>query len=139
MLGDFRGEYIFGLYRMGTYTTKNQGMIENKSIKKNQIIEKLWMPLEAIRNVSQSEPRNKGHAPIRLPALPAGYHRLIPGGARQLMLAVWPARARAARPHVRPRGRWRPEHDEEPDSDGGALRIPNLRRDISEHDGERSQ
>ncbi len=41
--GDFRGEFIFRLYRMGIDTTKNQGMIENKSIKKNQIIEKLEM------------------------------------------------------------------------------------------------
>ncbi len=75
------------------YTTKNQGMIEKKSIKKDQIIEQLWVPLEEIRNVRHSEQRNKGHAPIRLPALPDRYHRLIPGGARQLMLAAWPARA----------------------------------------------
>ncbi len=26
--GDFRGEFIFRLYRMGIYTTKNQGMIK---------------------------------------------------------------------------------------------------------------
>ncbi len=47
---------------MGIYTTKNQCMIENKSIKKNQITQKLYMPPEEIRNVSQSEQRNKGHA-----------------------------------------------------------------------------
>ncbi len=32
--GDFRGKFIIRLYRMRIYTTKNQGMIENKSIKK---------------------------------------------------------------------------------------------------------
>ncbi len=60
--GDFRSEFIFRLYRMDIYTSKNQAMIENKSIKKNKIIEKLFLSLEAIRNVSQSEQRNKGHA-----------------------------------------------------------------------------
>ncbi len=35
--GDFRCELFFRLYRMSMYTTKNQGMIENKSIKKNQM------------------------------------------------------------------------------------------------------
>ncbi len=88
---DFRGEFYFQLYRIGIYTAKNQALIENKLVKKNQIIEKLEMPLEAIRNVRQSEQRNKGHAPIRLPAWPAVYHRLTPGDAFQLMLASWPA------------------------------------------------
>ncbi len=53
MPGDFRGEFIFRLYRTGIYTTKNQDMIENKSIKKNQIIKKFQMHPDAIRNVIQ--------------------------------------------------------------------------------------
>ncbi len=39
--GDFRDEFIFRLYLMGICTTKNQGTIENKSIKKYQIIKKI--------------------------------------------------------------------------------------------------
>ncbi len=39
--GDFGGEFIFRLYHMGIYIIKNQGMIENKAIKINHIIEEL--------------------------------------------------------------------------------------------------
>ncbi len=44
---------FFGYTARGIYTTKNQGMIESKSIKKNQIIKKFQMHPDAIRNVSQ--------------------------------------------------------------------------------------
>ncbi len=58
----FLGEFIFQLYRMCICTTKNKGMIENKSIKKNQIMEKLLIPLQAIREDSQYKDRKKARA-----------------------------------------------------------------------------
>ncbi len=39
--GDYRGEFILRLYRMGIYTTKNQGMIKTNQSRENQIIEKI--------------------------------------------------------------------------------------------------
>ncbi len=40
VLGDFPGEFYFRLYHMGIYTTKNQGVIDNKSMKENKIVQK---------------------------------------------------------------------------------------------------
>ncbi len=88
--GDFRGEFIFRLERMRIYSTKNKGMIEEQFNQEKSDSRKIADRLVAIRNVSYSEQRYKGHVPIRLPAVPAGYHRLITGGARQMMLAAWP-------------------------------------------------
>ncbi len=50
---------------------------QNQS-KKSDNKRKFKMHLDAIRNASQYEQSIKGHASIRRPAWPAGYHRMIP-------------------------------------------------------------
>ncbi len=70
---------LFGYTARGIYTLRIRGddrkQVNQEKEDHREIVN------ASIRNVSQSEQRNERHAAMRIPAVPAGYQQLIPGGA----------------------------------------------------------